>query len=350
MTAAASLVLVLGSSLLAAALPTHLSFNLARDECTTPTTPSAQQTYYGTGQPEDPAVPTRLRISNGGAGLSGLVGYLANAFIASDLKRNASSSPYKACFIIEWIVGDTTETLQYLGTGQADVGITYNKAAECQAMADGVAIRREYGFRDHFYLVGPPNNPANLSTVDKNESVLTQFQKIVRTGNNPNLTQFDIPTRFLSRYDKSATNIKDSELFVRIGQVPWGLAYSKWYHQYPMYPIDALTAAAVLKEYTVTDRGTWLSTPSNITDLLVRYNEGKDENETDPLLNPAFFLSSGHSCADNKDVADRFLNWTISEEGQAAIGSYTRPNSTDILYTGAPTGNLTIKNCDVSGL
>ncbi|KAF8610587.1 hypothetical protein BDV93DRAFT_463615 [Ceratobasidium sp. AG-I] len=262
------------------------------------------------------------------------------------MKSNTSLDRFK----IEWVVGDTTETLQYLETGQADVGITYNKAAECQAMTDRVAIRREYGFRDHFYLVGPPYNPANLSTVEKNEPVLTQFQKIVRTGNNREEKKFETPTRFLSRYDKSATNIKDSELFVRIGQVPWGLAYSKWYHQYAMYPIDALTAAAVLKEYTVTDRGTWLSTPKNVTKLLVRYNEGKDEDENDPLLNPAFFLSSSRSCPDNMYVADRFLSWTISEEGQAAIGSYTRPNSTDILYTRAPTGNLAIKNCNAPGL
>jgi len=117
-----------------------------------------------------------------------------------------------------------------------------------------------------------------------------------------------------------------------------------------MYPIDALTAAAVLKEYTVTDRGTWLSTPKNVTDLLVRYNEGKDEDENDPLLNPAFFLSSSHSCPHNKYVADRFLNWTISDEGQAAIASYTRPNSTDILYTRAPTGDLVIKNCSIPAL
>lgn len=105
------------------------------------------------------------------------------------------------------------------------------------------------------------------------------------------------------------------------------------------------TAAALLKEYTVTDRGTWLSTPKNVTDLLVRYNEGKDEDENDPLLNPAFFLSSNKTCTANKAIADRFLSWTISEEGQAAVENYRRPNSTEWLYTRAPTGKLDIKNC-----
>lgn len=31
-----------------------------------------------------------------------------------------------------------------------------------------------------------------------------------------------LATRFLSRYDKSATNIKESEIFVKIGQVRRG--------------------------------------------------------------------------------------------------------------------------------
>lgn len=33
------------------------------------------------------------------------------------------------------------------------------------------------------------------------------------------------PTRFLSRFDKSATNIKESELFITIGQVCFDVIY-----------------------------------------------------------------------------------------------------------------------------
>ncbi|KAG9126594.1 hypothetical protein FRC07_002868 [Ceratobasidium sp. 392] len=331
--AAASLATILCSSVLAAALPAQAPFTADPiDPCKPANALVPGGTYYG-GQAVDPKLPTRLRISNGGAGLSGLVGRLADEFIKYELKNSAAS------FKIEWIKGDTTETLGYLATGQADVGITYNKAAECQALHDKVAIRRE-------------NNPAGLKPIkvnEKPEDILQQFQKIVRTGNNPPLT--GTPTRFLSRYDKSATNIKDSELFVRIGQVPWGLAYSKWYHQYTMYPIDALTAAALLNEYTITDRGTWLSTNGTITRQLTIYNEGTDRDPADPLLNPAFFLSGNNSCAANKLVADRFLNWTITE-GQKVIEDFRKPdNPKDWLYTRAPVGSgQLINNCSAPGL
>ncbi|KAG9074584.1 hypothetical protein FRC06_010596, partial [Ceratobasidium sp. 370] len=165
---------------LAAALPARV---FAVDPCTPSNALTPGGTYYGGQTPSDD-IPTRLRISNGGAGLSGLVGRLADEFIKFEM-QNSSATAFK----VEWIKGDTTETLGYLGTGQADVGITYNKAAECQAVKDGVATRREYGFRDHFYLVGPgPDvNPAGLEPMNGNatEDILQQFQKIVRTGNNP---------------------------------------------------------------------------------------------------------------------------------------------------------------------
>ncbi|KAG9079256.1 hypothetical protein FS749_008672 [Ceratobasidium sp. UAMH 11750] len=329
---------------LAAALPAQV---FAADPCTTSNALPPAGTYYGGQAPSDD-IPTRLRISNGGAGLSGLVGRLADEFIKSEMQSSSATA-----FKVEWVKGDTTETLGYLGTGQADVGITYNKAAECQAVKDGVATRREYGFRDHFYLAGPgPDvNPAGLEPIKGNETedILQQFQKIVRTGNNPPLT--GKPTRFLSRYDKSATNIKDSELFVRIGQVPWALAYSKWYHQYTMYPIDALTAAALLGEYTITDRGTWLSTNKAVTDHLTIYNQGTDTDPADPLLNPAFFLSGNKSCSENKAMADKFLSWTISEAGQKVIEDFRSAGSDDWLYTRAPVDpDQKIKNCSLSGL
>ncbi|CAE7185965.1 unnamed protein product [Rhizoctonia solani] len=356
---ATPLVFVLGSCLAAAALPARQSVVRAEvansTECTG-ATPTA--VYYGAGKDATSSVPIRLRISNGGAGLSGLVGALANAFIDYKVRENKTEAP----FAVAWVKGDTTETINYLRSGLADVGITYNKAAECQAVSDGVAARRVYGFRDHFYLAGPPSNPAGLKEYKQdgqNENVLTQFQKIVRTANNDTLTP---PTRFLTRYDKSATNIKDSELFVAVGQVPWAYAYSKWYHQYAAYPIDALTAAAKLGEYTITDRGTWLSTPADITNMLVRYNEGQDdpiqntagepEGPADPLLNPAFFLTGTNICEGNKQLADDFLSWIVSEAGQKVIEDFRGQTSpTEWLYTRAPTrSDLRIQNCSITGV
>lgn len=114
-------------------------------------------------------------------------------------------------------------------------------------------------------------------------------------------------------------------------------------------------------EYTITDRGTWLSTPADVTSTLVRYNAGQDdknqdvggtgENAADPLLNPAFFLSSTKICDDNKQLAADFLNWTISEDGQKVVEDFRSQFSSEWLYTRAPTRtDLKIQNCTVNGV
>lgn len=48
---------------------------------------------------------------------------------------------------VGWYLGDTTESLGFLAAGEVDVAVTYNDAAEKQAIATGVAVARVYGFR-----------------------------------------------------------------------------------------------------------------------------------------------------------------------------------------------------------
>ncbi|KXN81952.1 Cytochrome P450 4c21 [Leucoagaricus sp. SymC.cos] len=103
--------------------------------------------------------------------------------------------------VIEWYLGDTTESIAFLENQIVDVAVTYDEVAERQLDEIGVLSAWLYGFRDHFYLIGP------------------------------------------------------AQLFIKIGQVPWAYACSKRYHQYLRFPIQALGAAAILGEYTLSDRG-----------------------------------------------------------------------------------------------
>lgn len=101
----------------------------------------------------------RLRIANGGAGQSGLIGAWANAFIQDCYKGGVA--PFKVrpyLFLtatsfrrvrdqVAWYLGDTTESLGFLTAGEVDIAVTYNDAAEKQACKAGVAVERVYGFR-----------------------------------------------------------------------------------------------------------------------------------------------------------------------------------------------------------
>ncbi|KAK2733176.1 hypothetical protein FQN55_003714 [Onygenales sp. PD_40] len=262
-----------------------------------------------------------LKIGNGGAGQSGLVKELADAFIKQSVKGGADK------FRVAWYKSDTTESINYLKDGTVDVAITYSPVAEKIAIDQGIAQKPSYYiFRDHFLLVGPPSNPANIS---KESDITTIFSTLYAAGEAANT---DPPVRFLSRYDKSATNIKDSELFIQVGQVPWATKYTTWYHQYIAYPIQALTAAALLKEYTITDRGTLLSVDSKIRDQVTIYKAGGDKDPKDPLLNPAHLIIGAKS--KNNETAHDFAEWLVGKDGQKVIKGFKKGE--EFLYSGAP--------------
>jgi ABC-type tungstate transport system permease subunit len=114
--------------------------------------------------------------------------------------------------------------------------------------------------------LGPKSNPANLSTTES-DSIYDLFTQLVRacieTQNSKN------PIRFLSRYDKSAANIKESSIWTAIGQTPWSYPPSTWYHTCVDFPFRALEVTALLGEYSLVDKGTWWSVEPWIREKLM---------------------------------------------------------------------------------
>ena len=98
---------------------------------------------------KDTKLPVKLRIATGGAGQSGLLKALADAFI-DDRIRETKCPP----FAIAWIKSDTAASFNHLADGSADLSITYNAAAEQIAITQGIADKHVYAWRDHFLLVG----------------------------------------------------------------------------------------------------------------------------------------------------------------------------------------------------
>ena len=103
--------------------------------------------YYGTTK--GIGLPVKLRIATGGAGQSGLLKALADAFI-DDYIGETKCAP----FAVSWVKSDTTASFNHLADGSADLSITYNAAAEQIAIAQGIADKHVYAWRDHFLLVG----------------------------------------------------------------------------------------------------------------------------------------------------------------------------------------------------
>ena len=106
-----------------------------------------EEIYYGSTTSK--SAPLKLRIATGGAGQSGLVKALADAFIDDQIKRTGCKP-----FAVGWLKSDTSASFNYLAQAAADLSITYHVVAEETAIAQGIADRRVYAWRDHFMLVG----------------------------------------------------------------------------------------------------------------------------------------------------------------------------------------------------
>jgi len=230
-------------------------------------------------------------------------------------------------FQIAWIATDTSLSFNALATGAADLSITYHPYAEAIALRQGIATRSVYAWRDHFMLVGPRSNPANLpvdQTLTINELFALVFQAAVETSTSPE------PVKFLSRYDKSANNIRESNIWSSIGQTPWSHPYSSWYHRYIDFPFGALRAASRLGEYTLVDRGTWYAVGGEVRNKMMVFKESFDAQQDDPLINPAHALVG--SLAKEGDLAEAFADWLSQADGGQKVIRDFATNGT-ILYS-----------------
>lgn len=89
-----------------------------------------------------------------------------------------------------------------------------------------------------------------------------------------------------------------------------------------------------MNEYTLTDRGTWLSSSSQVTDALNIYKRGDEDDPQGLLLNPAHCLQGTN--APQTDLASSFMDWVISDDGGQEVVATFKKNGEN-LYTPAPT-------------
>jgi ABC-type tungstate transport system permease subunit len=272
-----------------------------------------------------------VRLANGGAGGAGLLEALAYAYLEEQAATGGDSD-----FAIAWYLTDTTYSLQALQHGVVDIAITYNRARELPLLAEGTVQRRQLAFMDHFMLVGPESNPADIAPQATTAQALAAIIDRGCAAAFAGTPRADC-AYFLSRDDLSATQIKERELFDQViaRQDRFAgyrdRAYAKdpgaaWYVLCPQTPVACFPAEALRRTgedafYTLTDWGTWLANADGQhahPDLAI-YVTGLDPAGQPLLLNPAAALLS--TAATPRATA--FFEWLLADEGgQAVIRRY----------------------------
>ena len=192
------------------------------------------------------------------------------------------------------------EAIELGSRGEADVLLVHSPDDEKELMASGKAGDRRLVMHNDFVIVGPPDDPAGIRGMSSTAAL-------------ERIAQEEAP--FISRGDDSGTHSLELELWDTAGIEPSG----SWYQETGQGMGATLRIADQKRAYTVSDRGTHLSTGDS-TDLEVLV-EGEPRLlniyhviDIDPGAGPRVNAAGGRA----------FATWIVSRPAQRMIGSVGR--------------------------
>ncbi len=201
---------------------------------------------------------------------------------------------------VQTIAVGTGKALRLGREGDVDIVLVHARNAEQAFIDAGYGAERFDVMYNDFVLIGPPDDPAQISS---SQSVIEALQKILA-----------IKSPFISRGDDSGTHKKELSLWRKTDNSPQG----DWYKSVGQGMGKVIQIANELGAYTMTDRGTWLAYQSK-SNLALLYQGDP------PLFNPYGIIAVNpvrHSHV-NHEGAERLINWLISNKGQRLIGEFT---------------------------
>ena len=194
--------------------------------------------------------------------------------------------------------------------GDGDILIVHSKSDELKFIEDGFGVERFDLMYNDFIIVGPKNDPADIS----NANNLTEIMKKLS----------DPRYKFISRDDNSGTHKKEISLWKNsLLQIPQDNSYIKTGSNMA----NAINIAGEMQAYVLTDRGTWISF-RNKKYLKVLYEKDK------ALFNPygIIAVSPNKFSHVEYDKSKKFIDWLIDGRGKTLINEFTL-NGEQLFFT-----------------
>lgn len=227
-----------------------------------------------------------FKLATGSPGELGLLEVLADTFNS----RHGTAM----C----WIKAGSGKSLQLLKEKKVDIIMVHAPAAEKAAVKEGWAIKRSLIGSNEFYIVGPENDPAGISTAG---SAADAYAKIAKAKE-----------KFLSRGDNSGTHKKELTIWKNAGITPEG----EWYIITKAFMMATLQEADRVKGYFMTDSSTWVAGKKELKNLAVLFRG-------DPILiNTYHGLCQPEGATQFQKEASLFIDFLNSDQGQKIIRDY----------------------------
>ena len=195
----------------------------------------------------------------------------------------------------------TGQALDMGRRGDADVVFVHDQVAEEKFVAEGWAIKRLPVMYNDFVLVGPKSDPAGVKGVDIGAA-------LAKLGASQHA--------FISRGDKSGTHAAELRFWKAVN-IDVAAAKPAGYKECGCGMGPALNLAAQSNAYVLADRGTWLAFKNRAgLAVLVQGDQRLFNQYGAMLVNPA---KHAHV---KTDLAQMFVDWLVSPQGQETIASY----------------------------
>ncbi len=196
----------------------------------------------------------------------------------------------------------TGQAIRNAANGDGDVLFVHAKPAEEQFVAEGHGVARHDVMYNDFVIVGPPDDPAGVSGMEDAVAALAK------------IAEAEAP--FASRGDDSGTNKAELRLWQAAGIDAQG-ASGTWYRETGSGMGATLNTGTAMGAYIMTDRATWIAFGN------------KGDHEIAVEGDPRLFNQYGIILVDEAkhpgvktELGRQFVDWVLSEEGQAAIGAF----------------------------
>ena len=257
--------------------------SVAGDDC---------KALYGNG-------PHKFTLATGSPGELGLLKELAGVF---NKKHNTTMC---------WRKAGSGKSLKLLKAKKVDIVMVHAPAAEKKAVQEGWAIKRKLIGSNEFYIVGPKDDPANISQA---KSAADSYARIAKAKG-----------KFFSRGDNSGTHKKEMFIWEKAGIQPSG----GWYIITKDFMMATLKRANKEKGYFMTDSSTWVAGKKNLNNLSVL-------SRGDPvLINTYHALCQPEGATSGQKYASLFVDFVGGEEGQKIIGTYGKDLYGEAMYNDA---------------
>lgn len=197
----------------------------------------------------------------------------------------------------------TGQAIRNAANGDGDVLFVHAKPAEEKFVADGDGVQRFDVMYNDFVIVGPPSDPAGVAGSSDAVDALGR----IATAQAP----------FASRGDDSGTHKAELALWGQAG-IDVSAASGGWYRETGSGMGATLNTGIGMGAYVMTDRATWISFGNKGTHGIAVEGDPKMFNQYGVILvNPAKHPGV------KADLGQQFVDWVISDAGQAAIAAYT---------------------------